>query len=251
MDNRAIGVFDSGIGGLTALSDLIEKFPNEDFLYLADTLNCPYGLKTKSEIEQIVSDNVQYFERQNVKAIIIACNTATANSFHIKTNIPTIRIIEPTIKTANKVSNHIAILATNFTIDSGIYQKGLNGEAIGVRCSEFVGIVEEGKMNTPYSYDLVKNKLSNLIGKVDTLILGCTHFGLLTSEIKAVFKDITIIDSSLSIAPVLSNILDSLNLRSNNNIGKVYLKTTGDPYALKIDWFSKELESLEKINIYD
>jgi glutamate racemase len=246
MDNRRIGVFDSGIGGLTCLSDLIEKFPYEDFLYLADTLNCPYGIKSKSELEAIVSKNIKFFEAQDVKAIVIACNTATANSYHLQSSVPIIRIIEPTATQANALSQNVGVLATNYTIDSKIYNRYLTGNVIGVRCSDFVSIVEEGLMGTQQALEVVKQKVLPLKGKVDTIILGCTHFGLLTKEIKAVLGDVKIVDSSLAIAPVLKEILKGQE--ADQKLGKVEILTTKDT-ALKISWFNKPYHSIKVVNI--
>lgn len=246
MDNRKIGVFDSGIGGLTCLSDLIDKFPNEDFLYLADTLNCPYGVKTKTELEQIVSDNIKFFEAQNVKAIVIACNTATANSYHIKSATPIIRIIEPTAMIANSISQNIGLLATNYTIESQVYERFLTGKVIGVRCSEFVGLVEEGLMGTPKALEVVKEKVLPLKGKVDTIILGCTHFGLLANEIKTVLGNIRIVDSSLSIASVLEATIK--DQRAENKQGNVEILTTKNE-MLNISWFNKAYKEIKVVKI--
>ena len=246
MDNRKIGVFDSGIGGLTCLSDLVEKFPHEDFLYLADNLNCPYGTKTKAELEQIVSNIIKYFELQDVKAIIIACNTATANSYHIKSKVPIIRIIEPTAQIANTISSNIGLLATNFTVSSKVYERYITGNVTGVPCSEFVGLVEEGLMGTETAFKIVEEKLYSLIGKVDTVILGCTHFGLLTEEIKACLGNINIVDSSLSVAPILKGILE--DKASSAKKGSIEILVTKDE-MLNIKWFNKPYQSMKLVRI--
>ena len=100
MNNKPIGVFDSGIGGVTVLQDLVDKFPNEDFIYVGDTLNLPYGTKTPEKLKKLVSNVSEYLVSRDVKAIVIACNTATANSYHLKDEIdvPVIGVIEPTSK---------------------------------------------------------------------------------------------------------------------------------------------------------
>ena len=227
--NKSIGVFDSGVGGLTVLNNLINQFPNEAFLYVGDTKYCPYGTKTKKEIENRVEAIVSFFEKEDVKAIVIACNTATANSYHIKSKIPIIRIIEPTAKKALEISHkynnynnhHIGVLATNYTIDSLAYNKFLKDEMIGVRCSPFVEIVEKGKNGTEESYNVVKEILNPIVGKVDTIILGCTHFGLLLPEIKNVLPNVTIIDSSDCVSEVLKEYLDNNIIIKNNNINNI------------------------------
>lgn len=246
MDNRKIGVFDSGVGGLTCLSDLIEKFPNEDFIYLADNLNCPYGVKSKTELEAIVAKNIHFFEKLDVKAIVIACNTATANSYHIKSNVPIIRIIEPTANIANAISSNIGLLATNYTVNSKVYERYLKGRVIGIPCSEFVGLVEWGKMGTTLAYEVVAIKLGPIKGEVDTVILGCTHFGLLTHEIKKVLGDVKIVDSSLAIASVLKSFLQGKE--ASNKVGKVEILVTKDE-KLNIDWFNKAHEDIKVVKI--
>lgn len=246
MDNRAIGVFDSGVGGLTVLDDLINHFPHEDFIFLADTKNNPYGTKSKAELEEIVERNIKYFENENVKAIVIACNTATANSYHLHPQVPLIRIIEPTAKRALEVGKKILVLATDYTISSGIYQNFLGDKAIGVKCSKFVGIVEEGLMGTEIAQEVVRSHVEEYKGKVDTVILGCTHFGLLTKEIKDVLGNINIIDSSLSIAPLLKEAIKDNNQTGR---GKVIINTTGNPNNLKISWFKKPIDEIKQVFI--
>ena len=121
MKNLPIGVFDSGIGGLTVLYRLIDMFPNEDFVYVGDTLNLPYGTKTKEQLKKLVSNVSNYLNELPVKSIVIACNTATTNSGHLKEtlDLPIIGVIEPTANYALNISENILVLATNVTIDWG------------------------------------------------------------------------------------------------------------------------------------
>ena len=145
---QKIGVFDSGIGGLNVLNNLVQSFPNEDFLYVGDNLNVPYGVKTKEQLENIISKVFRYFEKQNVKAIVIACNTASVASENLKCSVPIFRIIEPTAKNALKVSNNIGVLATNFTIESKGYDKYLENNMTGIKGSPFVPIIESDSIQT-------------------------------------------------------------------------------------------------------
>lgn len=230
---NCIGVFDSGIGGLTVLDDLINHYPNQDYLYLADLKNSPYGTKTKEELDNIVNDNIDYLVNRGVYAIIIACNTASTVEIKNK-DIPVFKIIEPTARIANKKATKVGILATNYTITSKTYESFLDISSIGVKCSEFVKIIEEGENNTVKSLEVVRNKVKDLDGKVDHVILGCTHFNLLTNEIKQVLPNIDIIDSSLSMS---DEIKDIVNLEGS--VGKVTIVNTIHK-PLNINWFKHD-----------
>lgn len=257
MNNNPIGVFDSGIGGINVLKSLIEKFPNEDFIYVADTLNCPYGVKTPQEIKNLVDRITNYLINKKCKAIVIACNTATSCASHLFNlkEIPILGVIYPTANDALVDSKKIAILATDATINSGVYQEVLlnaNREVFPVKCSVFVEPIEKGLMNTEYSYNLVRNHLNHLSDQnIDTVILGCTHFPLFSNEIKQVFPAARLVNSGIPTANKLYEILKSKDLLSNRSSGKIYLKTTLDEYSFndQIKIFDLNYESIEKINI--
>ena len=247
INNKYIGVFDSGVGGLTVLKDLQENFSNESFLYMGDTKRCPYGVKEKEELEQIVLSDIKYFERKNVKMIIIACNTATANSYNITSNIPIIRIIKPTCEVANKTKGGIAILATNFTTRTKAYEKFLKRTPYEIGCSEWVDIIESGKTNTKESKESIERLLSPIKGKVQNVILGCTHFGLLEDEIKAYLGDVNVINSSKCLIEEVKKTLDEVGYA--NKDANTIISVTGDPNTLNIGWFSKEHIDIKKVNI--
>ena len=240
---KKIGIFDSGVGGLNVLSDLIEHYPNEDFLYLADTANCPYGLKSAEEVKLITENNIRFLEQQNVKAIIIACNTATSHSYNIKANVPIIRIIEPTANNALKVGKRIAVLATNLTITSNAYQKFIPN-AIGIKGSVLVELAENGKAGFPETQFIIDDLLAPVKGRIDTIILGCTHFTLFTEHIKKALGNVNIVDSSLSIKDVIKDIVEE-----SEGPGVVELLTTGDPMSLNLNFFNKEYKSINHIDI--
>ncbi len=261
-DNRPIGVFDSGVGGVTVLSKLVELFPNEEFIYVGDTLNCPYGIKSSEEIQNLVTNVTKFLLEQNVKAIVIACNTATCNSSHLSklTNIPIIGVIEPTAKYALKTSQNknIAVLATNATIDSHKYESYLEKRKIfkkGIRyyvkCSEFVTLVEEMKMNTDYSQDIVSTKLNELKNcNLDTVILGCTHFGLLSKEINQVLPNVKLIDCGKPTGLYLKKVLKKRKLLASDDkdgIVKIYTTGDADTMAQQIQWFDKDHQPIKKI----
>ncbi|MDD2492562.1 MAG: glutamate racemase [Bacilli bacterium] len=263
-NNKPIGVFDSGIGGMTVLSKLAEVFPCEDFIYVGDTLNCPYGVKSPEEIADLVTRVVHYLLSQDVKAIVIACNTATANSAHLKAfvKIPVVGVIEPTAKYALKTSRNknIAVLATNATIDSKSYHKLIDkkrivkrGKKYFVKCSEFVTAIEDKQFTNDYSFKLVKDKLEFLSDKnIDTVVLGCTHFGLYTQEISRVLPQAKLVDCGGPTSQLLKKIIKKEGLMADDfHTGTIRIATTGDPKQMEqqIDWFDKEYQGIFKVNI--
>lgn len=263
-NNKPIGVFDSGIGGLTVLSKLAEVFPCEDFIYVGDTLNCPYGVKSPQEIANLVTRVVRYLLSQDVKAIVIACNTATANSAHLQefVKIPIVGVIEPTANYALKVSRNqnIAVLATNATIDSQSYQKRIDkkrifnrGKKYFVKCSEFVTAIEKKQLANDYSFKLVKDKLDFLTDKnIDTVVLGCTHFGLYVPEISRVLPQAKLVDCGGPTSQLLKKIIKKEELMADDfRTGTIRIATTGDPTQMEeqIDWFDKEYQGIFKVRI--
>ncbi len=261
-DNRPIGVFDSGIGGVTVLEELVNKFPSEDFIYIGDTANLPYGTKTSEELKKLVSNIANYLVSRKAKAIVIACNTATANSKHLieTIDIPIIGVIEPTAKYAyqKSKSKNILVLATNVTIDSNSYQDELNkidsnGHYYFAKCSEFVNAIENNIIDSKESYKLVEDKLAEYRDKnIDTIILGCTHFGLYEKEIKKVFNDALLIPCSIPTSLVLEKILkerEICNLQEKKGI--IEINATSEPKFMeeKISWFTGNYDHVRLLKL--
>lgn len=257
MNNNPIGVFDSGIGGLNVLKSLIEELPNEDFIYVADTLNCPYGVKTKEEIKGYVDGISSYLINQKCKAIVIACNTATAQATHLfdLEDVLVLGVIYPTANDALNGSKKVAVLATDSTISSGVYQEILldaGKEVYPVKASLFVEPIERGEIGTSYSYELVRNHLAHLVDKdIDTVIAGCTHFALYEKEIQTALPSARVVNSGPATSKELHKLLQKRNLLSSKSEGKVYLKTTLSEDALleQVKIFDLKYESIKKINI--
>lgn len=228
--NKKIGVFDSGLGGITVLNYLKDFYPNYDFIYLADSLNCPYGEKTSQEIENLVTKNTLFLESLGVELVVIACNTASANSSDVDrfTQIPIIRIIKPTALAALKVTktNNILVLATNLTIENKAYDKYLEGVNIySVKGSRLVGVVESGLIDTKEADKVVFELLNSYQNKgIDTLILGCTHFPLLKMSIKKVLKDVVLVDSFEPVRGELEALIGKGEIGKGQ---KITLYTTG------------------------
>lgn len=248
MKNKKIGVFDSGVGGLNVLSNLIKDFPNEDFLYLGDNLNVPYGVKTKEQLKEIIKKVFNYFERQDCKAIIVACNTASAASMELECKIPVFRIIEPTAKNALEVSNNIGVLATNFTIESKAYDVYLKDKMKGIKASPFVTIVENNSMKEKESKEIIKNILMPYKNNIDTIILGCTHFRLLEDEIIEVLGSVNIVDSSKSFTKVLKKYLDQNDLNNDIHNRQVNISFTKEA-NINIGWFKHDYQGINFVSI--
>lgn len=178
-----VGVFDSGVGGLTVLKKLIEKYPKNDYIYFGDTKNVPYGEKNKNELFDLSSKIVEFFIENNIDLIVIACGTISSNCYSKlknKYSIPIIDIISPTIKyvTMNNYDN-IGVIATTRTIDSHIFRDLLKDITVYEEaCSEFVNLIE----NDLYDEIDIDKHLSKIDS--DTIILGCTHYPLIKDKIK-------------------------------------------------------------------
>ena len=260
MNKQPIGVFDSGIGGLTVLDKIIEIMPNEDYIYVADQGHCPYGTKKEEEIIECVLNVGKYLIAKNVKAIVIACNTASLFIKYLReiVDIPVISVIEPTCEYAMKVSKNkrIAVLATDTTIRKAKYQNMLKDkgyEAFGVPCQDFVTFVETKELDDPEGEKIVRRYLTPLVDKdVDTVIHGCTHFSLLEDNMRKVLGDKNYVACGLPTAQALKEILTKSNsLNDENHHGYVKIYTTGKVENAKenMKWFKKNHEEIKHIDV--
>lgn len=241
MDNRKIGIFDSGIGGINVLNEFLKHFPNEDFIYLADMKNLPYGTKSHEELVSIVTKNINFLYNMDLKVIVIACNTASANSYHLELDIPIFRIIEPTAKMANKLGKDVAILATNYTIDSKAYEKFLTVNSRGFRCSDFVSLIENPICSKDDIKTSVSSVLKDLKGKEEVVILGCTHFQFIEDEITSFLGNVIIIDSCKALTDELKGFL---KLHPANNLGRIDVIVTGNK-EININLFHKKISTIK------
>ncbi len=226
MDNRPIGVFDSGLGGLTVVKALRGRLPNESIVYFGDTARLPYGIKSQALVKQFSTQITRFLFEKNAKAVIIACNTATAMALNsLKNefkNIPIIGVIEPGSEKAifETISKKIGVIGTIATISSKAYEKTIQQkdsrvEIISKACPLFVPFVEEGLVNGSAINQIAKHYLSSFNNKVDTLILGCTHYPLLKDIIFDNTENINLIDSASSVAEGAHKVLLEHNLLSD------------------------------------
>ena len=211
MNTRAIGIFDSGIGGLTVLKELEERLPEENFIYLGDTLNFPYGDKTKEEIISFSKKNMEYLISQNVKMVVIACGTATSQALDVMKeifDIPIIGIIEPTVDYVGTLGlQRIGVIATTGTIKSGAWEKSLKQkipymEVINKACPVLATIAEEGKAKPKESLEAIHEYMKIFKeNQVNTLILGCTHYPIYDEIIQNEFSNkVTLINTGIAVA---------------------------------------------------
>ncbi len=205
----SIGIFDSGIGGLTVFKSVSENFPQLDIYYLGDTARVPYGNKSKETIIRYSIECSQFLiNKFDIEALIIACNSASSYAVEIlkeKLNIPVIGVIYPGSKHALEVSKNrkIGIIGTYATVNSNSYKKTLielSGEKIEIfqkPCPLFVPLIEEGMIDSEITKMVIKEYLQEIVDNgIDTLILGCTHYPVLKNVIKQIYPHLKIVDSS-------------------------------------------------------
>jgi len=225
MDNRPIGVFDSGLGGLTMIKALKELIPNQDLIYLGDTGRVPYGSRSNTTIAKYASQNAAFLATFNIKVMVVACNTVCSVAFDAVENytMPVYEVVKTPAKAAvkNTKNNKIGVIGTTATVKSGAYERAIkelnpNIEVYSVPSPMLVPLVEEGwtKPDDEIAYKIVERYLSEFNNKdIDTLILGCTHYPLLSEVIKKVAgKDITLIDSGAKTAEFVASDLKARNL---------------------------------------
>lgn len=260
-----IGVIDSGVGGLTVVKELIRQLPKEEFIYIGDTLRCPYGPRPKEEVAQYTWEMVHYLLQYDIKMLVIACNTATAfvlEDIRNHVNIPVIGVIEPGARAAIKATNNlqVGVIGTVGTINSGAYEKELmkinpSMSIYSLACPMFVPLVEQGKLNGQETEDAVFESLKPLMDtNIDTLILGCTHYPLLKPVIQKVMgKEITVLSSGTETARDVSAILSYHHLLYNGKrIPEHKFFTTGNLtlfHQIANIWFGHPLRYVKNISL--
>ena len=226
MDNRKIGVFDSGLGGLTAVKEIMSLFPDESIVYFGDTGRVPYGTRSKETILKYTYDDINFLLSCDVKMIVIACGTASSAALpEIKTefNVPIYGVVDSGAYEAARVTknNKIGIIGTTATIKSGAYNKYLaeynnKVQTFEKACPLFVPLVENGHFDTPVTELVVEEYLKDIKDAgVDTLILGCTHYPLLKSAISKYMGDgVTLVSPGEEVAKFLRKKITSDNAHS-------------------------------------
>lgn len=221
-----VGVFDSGVGGLTVAREIMRHLPNENIVYFGDTARVPYGSKSKDNIIRYSRQIIHFLKTKEVKAIVIACNTASALALDVvreETDIPIIGVVEPGARAALDVTEtkKIGVIGTEATIRSAMYEKiiqGIDSEAtvIGKACPLFVPLVEEGFAKHQVTREIIDYYLASFLETdIDSLILGCTHYPLLRSRIREYVGDkMTLVNPAYETAMDLKKLLESCSMEN-------------------------------------
>ena len=228
--NAPIGVFDSGVGGLTVAREIMRQIPNERIVYFGDTARVPYGSKSKDNIIKFSRQIIRFLQTENVKAIVIACNTASAlalDEMQQEFELPILGVVKPGAKVAveTTANKRIGLIGTEANIRSGVYTryiKSLDDEAkvFEKACPLFVPLVEEGWLHDDITLQVVSRYLEELKEKdIDTLIMGCTHYPLIRSTIRKVMGDkVNLVNPAYETAIELKNLLERDNLANKCDV---------------------------------
>ena len=267
MSKKAIGFIVSGVGGLTVVKQAMKQLPNESIYYLGDSARCPYGPRPKEEVIQYTWEMTQFLLKKDIKMLVIACNTATAAALDVireRIDIPVIGVINPGSRAAIKHSKNerIAVIGTKGTINSDVYKQTIKDKdkgisVISMSCPKFVPLVESNQYNGSIAKKVVAETLKPLLKEsVDTLILGCTHYPLLTPLIQNVMGPcVTLIDSGAETVSEVSTLLDYFRLAEsshNKQASEYRFYTTGSPKLfsdIAENWLGQSNFTIEKVDL--
>ena len=226
LQNKSIGIFDSGVGGLTVYRALHERLPKERFVYLGDTARVPYGTKSLATVERYAVENAEFLASHDIKLLVVACNTASALALPAigrAVSIPVVGVIEPGArKAAESAKNRIGVIATEATVGSHAYSNAIHSfapvcEVIETACPLFVALAEEGWAETPEAGSIARQYLQKIVeAKVEALVLGCTHYPILRRVIREIVGEkVVLIDSGEATAEAVAEVLLEKNLSAN------------------------------------
>ena len=245
-----IGIFDSGVGGISVLKELYRQLPKETFIYFADTARLPYGTKSQTEIVQFVRQVLTWMQKQGVKMAIIACNTATAAAIDrvaVEYNFPIIGMIEPGAKTVvHRSSKRIGVIATLHTVNSNAYLNTIlkidpSILVFQVGAPTLVPLIEQGRIDDVYTLEVVQQYLEPLIAKqIDTLILGCTHYPHLIHLFRQILdSSVQIVDPAIAVVRTAAQELQSLGKLSDRSPHCTSFYVSGNPeeFAQRVQQF--------------
>lgn len=263
MSSKApIGVFDSGVGGLTVVKEIMNQISGETIIYFGDTARLPYGSKSKETVITYTRQIVRFLMGKGVKAIVVACNTASAfalETVKAEVDIPMIGVVKPGAKVAAEATQNgnIGVIGTEGTIHSGIYNEFLSETNPGVKvfgkaCPLFVPLVEEGLMDDPITMEMARRYIKVLLEyDIDTMVLGCTHYPLLRNTIREVVgKNIKLVNPAYETAKSLKEVLMEKGLENDNAIKlghKFYVSDGAD----KFKRFANTILSCEVVETKD
>jgi len=260
-----IGVFDSGIGGLTVVKRLSSTLPNESIIYFGDTARVPYGSKSNSTVIEYSIQDTKFLLQKNIKALVVACNTASSIAIpdlKKKFDIPIIGMIEPGSRLALKKSQSkkIGVIGTRATVSNLAYSKEIkkinsSAQVIEKPCPLFVPLAEEGWINHKATYEVAEEYLKELREeKIDTLVLGCTHYPILSEVIRKVIgSKVTLIDSGIASSEVIKSELEKLDLLSDSKktgVQEYYVSDIPAKFKEVAELFlGKEIDHVHKVDL--
>ncbi|MCX7941020.1 MAG: glutamate racemase [Endomicrobia bacterium] len=283
MNNQPIGIFDSGVGGLTVLKEIHKLLPNESIIYLGDTARVPYGNKSKDTIIRYSIENTKFLLKHKIKLLVVACNTSSSYAINVLQKLfrglHIIGVVIPGAKAAveKTKNNRVGIIGTKATIRSNAYTKAIkklnkNVEVISQATPLFVPLIEEGWVDKVYSIDRHsdyyrrvshENILRQLAAEyltplkkanVDVLVLGCTHYPAIKSVIQDIMgRDVCIIDSSEETAKTVKEVLQKQSLLNTNKKSHLKFYVTDDVVSFKAIGsllLGKKIKDVKKVNIY-
>ncbi len=229
-----IGIFDSGIGGLTVFREVYRNLPNENIVYFGDTARVPYGSKSPETVLRYSRQIVHFLKTCGVKALVVACNPASALALDVleqEVDLPVLGVVKPGAAVACEMTKNrkIGLIATEITVKSGLYERLIRGidpadTVYSKACPLLVPLVEEGWTDDPITLEVIKRYLGGLLEKdIDTLILGCTHYPLLRGLIRKYLGDsVSLVNPAYETARTLERMLDELDLKNPSTAEPVY-----------------------------
>ncbi len=265
MKDRPIGIFDSGIGGLTVLKEMIRITPDEKTIYLGDTARVPYGIRSPETVIRYSFENTRFLVSKEIKLMVVACNTASSvglDAIKRKVSIPVIGVIEPGAKAAVKatLNEKVGVIGTQATISSSSYTKAIHAldgsiEVFGLACPLFVPLVEEGWTEGAITTLVAEKYLEGLKDKgIDTVVLGCTHYPLLKKVIAEVMGEgVRLIDSAIETACEIKETLKTLGLgrEGKGDSSREFFVTDSTERFLKVSekFLGQKIENIRKIEV--
>jgi glutamate racemase len=263
-----VGVFDSGVGGLTVLQEINRQLPHESIVYFGDTARLPYGKRTQSEIIDFVQQILVWMQSQQVKMVVMACNTSSAlalDALRQEFDFPILGVILPGARAAVKTGRRIGVIATTATVNSDAYSQAIaesmaetqtQAQVWQVACPEFVPLIESNRINDPYTLEVAREYLTPLIeADIDTLVFGCTHYPHLADVFRQILPDrVRFVDPAVSVVRAAAKELEILGLRHTDprsvisrDLTRFYVSGDPEQFAqISSRWLNK-MPTVEKV----
>lgn len=261
MQNGRIGIFDSGVGGLTVLRELYRQLPGESILYFADTARLPYGTREPAQIQQFVREILTWMVQQQVKMVVMACNTSDAlalEAVRSEFGLPIIGLILPGSRAAVRSGKRIGVIATPATVKSNAYRRAMleldpTVQVWQVACPEFVPLIEQNRINHPYTMQVARAYLDPLTEQqIDTLVYGCTHYPLLAPVLRRILpQSVQLVDPAVHVVAATAQELDLLGYRNTRSLLPTRFGVSGsrDMFAqLSVQWLGCTIKA-EPVNL--